>query len=123
MLTDSEIVEEGNPRSAIFAFEDMKFLDDRHRRAQTFCGNLYMPGTDDGLVKFSSYSEDRRRWSVLQRPENFVQKGRQNWSHGSSGNGAKRNLFVSIASRGVLPYLSYTGTCRPSGYGFSTVRS
>ena len=24
---------------------------------------------------------------------------------------------------GVLPYLSYTGTCRPSGYGFSTVRS
>ena len=24
---------------------------------------------------------------------------------------------------GVLPYISYTGTCRPSGYGFSTVRS
>ena len=24
---------------------------------------------------------------------------------------------------GVLPYLSYTGTCRPSGYGFLTVRS
>ena len=51
-LTDAEIVEKGNPRSAIFAFEDMKFLDDRHRRAQTFCGNLYTSGTDDGLVKF-----------------------------------------------------------------------
>ena len=24
---------------------------------------------------------------------------------------------------GVLPYISYTGTCRPSGYGLSTVRS
>ena len=27
------------------------------------------------------------------------------------------------AGEGVLPYLSYTRTCRPSGYGFSTVRS
>ena len=51
-LTNAEIVEKGNPRSAIFVFEDMKFLDDRHRRAQTFCGNLYTSGTDDGLVKF-----------------------------------------------------------------------
>ena len=31
---------------------------------------------------------------------------------------------ASQSPRGdLLQYLSYTGTCRPSGYGFSTVRS
>ena len=28
-----------------------------------------------------------------------------------------------IPGEGLLPYLSYTGTFRPSGYGFSTVCS
>ena len=32
-------------------------------------------------------------------------------------------LVLGGGGGGVLPYISYTGTCRPSGYGFSTVRS
>ena len=39
------------------------------------------------------------------------------------GNYEEGQYSVGILPGGVLQYLSYTGTCLPSGYGFSTVRS
>ena len=50
-LQDADVFEKGNTRSAIFAFNDMKFLDKRHQRMHTFSRKLYNPGEDDGPVK------------------------------------------------------------------------
>ena len=37
--------------------------------------------------------------------------------------GGGEDLVLVATPGGTLPYISYTGTCRPSGYGFLTVRS
>jgi len=50
-LTIAEIINNSNVKSCSHAFDDMRFLDERSERLQTFKCKLCNPQTDDGPVK------------------------------------------------------------------------
>ena len=52
MLTEADIINNSNLKSASFAFEEVVFLDERFVRMQTFKDNLFSQ-SDHGLVKLS----------------------------------------------------------------------
>ena len=52
MLAEENIINNSNLKPASFAFEEMKFLDERFVRMQTFKDKLYSP-TEKGLVQQS----------------------------------------------------------------------
>ena len=72
-LTDDDIVNKSNPRPALFAHDDMKFLDERFERVQTFRRKLYFPGTWPSEA--SRYTKNCREWSPILRSKRLVLKG------------------------------------------------